>query len=77
MLANLPSSVHYSLEVIQEEVRYLVQQGRVSRHQHIYTLWEYFPACEWDALASELEQGGFLLRDRISDLVPREEWSND
>ena len=58
-------------------MRYLLQEGVVSRHQAIYTLWKYFPAQAWDAMACELERGGFLLRDRVGDLVPREDWSND
>jgi hypothetical protein len=54
-----------------------VQQGIVSRHQQIYTLCQYIPAREWDCLETELEQNNFLLRDRIGDLISREEWDND
>lgn len=77
MPTNSLPTIRYSIDVIQEEVRYLLHQGKVNRHQPIYTLWQYFPACEWNALASELEQSGFLLRDRLSDLVSGEQWAND
>lgn len=77
MLANTLQSVRYSLEVIRGEAHQLVHRGVVSRHQPIYTLWQYFPAREWDVLERELEQGGFLLRDRIGDLLSQEEWQND
>ncbi len=80
MLLNtveLAKPVRYSLDVIRDEVRHLVQQGIVSRHQRIYTICQYIPAREWDCLETELEQGNFLLRDRICDLLGREEWHND
>lgn len=77
MLVNTVESVRYSLDVIREEVRHLVQQGKVCRNQRIYTICQYIPAREWDYLERELEQGNFLLRDRISDLLGREEWQND
>lgn len=77
MLTNSPLSVSYSLDVIQEEVRHLLHKGVASRNQPIYTLWQHFPAREWDAMANELEQGGFLLRDRVGDLVALEAWTND
>lgn len=77
MLVNTLQPVRYSLDVIREEARHLVNQGVVNRHQPIYTLWKYIPAREWDCLETEMEDDGFLLRDRISDLLGREEWLND
>ena len=77
MLVNTVESVRYSLDVIRDEVRQLVQQGKVGRNQRIYTICQYIPAREWNYLESELEQGNFLLRDRIGDLLGREEWQND
>jgi hypothetical protein len=76
LLKTLPP-VRYSLDVIRDEARRLVNQGIVSRRQPIYTLWQYIPAREWSCLENELEQGDFLLRDRIGDLLGREEWLND
>lgn len=67
----------YSLELLQDEARQLVQRGFVSRQQPIYVLCQYIPAREWARVESELERGGFLLRDRIGDLLGREEWEND
>lgn len=70
-------SVQYSLDVIRDEARELVRKGLVSRQQPIYILCQYIPAREWACVECELERCNFLLRDRIGDLMGREEWSND
>lgn len=70
-------SVRYSLNVIQDEARQLVQKGLVSRQQPIYILCQYIPAREWACIECELERCNFLLRDRIGDLMGYEEWTND
>ncbi len=71
------STVLYSIDVIQEEARQLVRKGMISRQQPIYTLCQYIPAREWALVEYELEQSNYLLRDRIGDLLGREEWDND
>jgi hypothetical protein len=70
-------SIQYSLTVIQDEARQLVQKRLVSRHQPIYILCQYIPAREWASIECELERCNFLLRDRIGDLIGCEEWDND
>ncbi|NEP15802.1 MAG: DUF4327 family protein [Leptolyngbya sp. SIO4C1] len=70
-------SLHYSFSSIQDEARELVYQGVVSRQQPIYTLCRYIPAREWAFVEGALEENGFLLRDRISDLMGREDWDSD
>lgn len=70
-------SAQYSLDMIQDEARELVRKGKVSRQQPIYILCQYIPAREWAFVECELERCNFLLRDRIGDLVGREEWEND
>jgi hypothetical protein len=70
-------SVQYSLDVIQEEARQLVQKGLVGRQQPIYILCQFIPPREWACVECELERCNFLLRDRIGDLMGREEWDND
>ncbi|MDX2244663.1 MAG: DUF4327 family protein [Leptolyngbyaceae cyanobacterium bins.302] len=70
-------SIPYSLDVIQDEARQLVQKGLISRQQPIYILCQYIPAREWACIEGELERCDFLLRDRIGDLLGREEWEND
>jgi len=74
--STLPS-LRYSLTVIQDEARQLVHRGVISRRQPIYTLCQYIPAREWDCVECELEQHSYLLRDRIGDLLGREDWDND
>uniref|UniRef100_A0A832H4U4 DUF4327 family protein n=1 Tax=Oscillatoriales cyanobacterium SpSt-402 TaxID=2282168 RepID=A0A832H4U4_9CYAN len=70
-------SMQYSLDIIQDEARQLVQKGLVSRQQPIYILCQFIPAREWACIESELERCNFLLRDRIGDLMGREDWEND
>jgi hypothetical protein len=70
-------SIPYSLDIIQDEARQLVQKGLVSRQQPIYILCQYIPAREWACIENELERCDFLLRDRIADLLGHEEWDND
>jgi hypothetical protein len=67
----------YTLDMVKEEARHLVARGYVSRQQPIYVLCQYIPAREWEQVETELEVGGFLLRDRMVDLLGREDWSND
>lgn len=66
-------SVQYSIEAIKDEARQLVIQGLVTRQQPIYTLCQYIPASEWVCVECELEKNDFLLRDRIIDLLGRED----
>ena len=70
-------SLYYSIDMIQDEVRQLVDKGVVSRHQPIYVLCQYIPAREWVCVECELERCDYLLRDQIGDLIPSEEWDND
>lgn len=73
----LESPIKYSIEMIKDEVRQLVDCGHVSRQQPIYVLCQYIPAREWVCVESELERCEYLLRDQIGDLIPSEMWDND
>jgi len=70
-------AVKYSIAVIRDEARHLVEKGLIDRHQPIYTLCQYIPAREWDWVECELERNDFLLRDRVIDLLGREDWKED
>ena len=67
----------YSIDFIQQEARHLVDRGLISRQQPISILCDYIPAREWIWVEHELEKFEYLLRDRISDLISCETWSND
>ena len=67
----------YSLEILQQEARHLVDRGVISRQQPISTLCDYIPPREWISIENELEKFDYLLRDRINDLIGSETWSND
>ena len=69
--------VRYSLDVIREEARQLVEKGLLHRQQSIYTLCQYIPASEWLEVERELELNEFLLRDPIIDLLAKEKWQED
>jgi len=71
------TTVQYSLDVIKDEVRDLINQGAIGRQQPIYTLCQFIPAREWASVECELEACNFLLRDRIGDLIGSEKWEND
>jgi hypothetical protein len=72
-----PTLNHYTIKMIQDEARHLVEVGTVSRHQPIYTLCQYIPAREWVCVECELEKCDYLLRDQIGDLIPSQDWDND
>lgn len=70
-------TIIYTIDVIQEEARQLVYKGVLGRQQPIYTLCQYIPAREWTRVECELERHGYLLRDKMIDLLGSEEWSDD
>jgi hypothetical protein len=78
-ISNLPprTSNSYSIALLKDEVRQLVERGTVSRHQPIYVLCQYIPAREWVCVECGLERSDFLLRDQIGDLISSECWDND
>jgi len=67
----------YSIDSIRREACELVASGTVSRNQPIYTLCQHIPAREWDSVECELEEYGYLLRDRIVDLLGSDFWRCD
>jgi uncharacterized protein YqgQ len=71
------TAVKYDIEAIKDEVRQLVKKGMVRRNQPIYSLCQYIPYRDWLCVEHELEENDFLLRDKIIDLLGREDWSED
>lgn len=67
----------YSLEMIQDEVRCLLEKQLISRQQPIYILCQYIPAREWIQVEQQLEKSDYLLRDAIGDLLGTETWESD
>lgn len=67
----------YTIDAIRTEARELVASGTIGRNQPIYSLCQYIPAREWASVEQELEEYGYLLRDRIIDLLGTESWSSD
>lgn len=77
MKTLVKNATDYSIDMIRDEARHLVEKGVVSRHQPIYILCQYIPAREWVCVECELEQCDYLLRDQIGDLIACENWEND
>ncbi|PLZ87205.1 DUF4327 family protein [Fischerella thermalis] len=69
--------VKYDIEVIKEEARELVKKGLIRRDESIYALCRYIPGRDWVCVELELEKNEFLLRDKIIDLLGREDWNED
>ncbi len=67
----------YTIDVIRTEARELITSGMIGRNQPIYSLCQYIPAREWTSVEQELEDYGYLLRDRIIDLLYSESWTSD
>ena len=70
-------STTYSLEVLRSEALSLVKRGVLRHNQPIFALCEHLPAREWIGIERTLEEGEFLLRDHISDLLATIDWYND
>lgn len=67
----------YSIKMLKDEVRQMVEKGTINRYQPIYTLCQYIPPREWVCVECELERCEYLLRDQIGDLIASENWDND
>lgn len=65
-----------SIESLKEKARSLVERGIISRHQPVSILFEYITASEWIDFERELEINGYILRDRIVDLLSSEKWDS-
>lgn len=70
-------SKQYSIAMLRDEARQLVERGMVSQQQPIFTLCNHISAREWPYVELELERNDFLLRDRLIDLIGQEQWSED
>lgn len=69
--------IKYDLKMIQDEARYLVRKGCISRQQPIYVISKYLSDREWIFVERELEERNLKLGDRISILLGNEQWDND
>ncbi len=67
----------YTLDMLRDEVRALVDKGTVTRQQPIYALCRYISGREWECFEIELEENEFLQRDHIADLLSHENWKED
>jgi hypothetical protein len=67
----------YNFELIVDEVRALLDKGAINKFQPLYILANYIPSREWLAVEIELEEKGYLLRNRVGDILAKEKWDND
>ena len=73
----MTTTVKYDIDVIKEEAHQLIEKGLVNRQQPIYSLCKYIHGRDWVCVELALEENDYLLRDRIIDLLGREDWSED
>ncbi len=71
------TALNYNFDSIVDEVKALLDKGSVNLSQPIYVLANYIPAREWFAVEMELEEKGYLLRDKIRDILATQRWDND
>lgn len=67
----------YSISTIQEDVKALVEKGRLAKRHQIYALARYYSNAEWKSIEQVLETNDYLLRDSVCDLIGQESWLND
>ena len=67
----------YSIEAIQHDVCNLVEEGCINRLQPIYKLCQFYKDRDWVCVEFELERNDFLMRDRIVDLLAKEDFGED
>lgn len=76
-LHNAGSLINYSIDEIKDEVRHLVEIGKINIHQPIQVLCKFIPPRVWLCVECELERNDYLLGDHICDLLAHDEWSAD
>ncbi|MGB3757473.1 MAG: DUF4327 family protein [Rivularia sp. (in: cyanobacteria)] len=67
----------YNIETIKDEIRELVDRGKLCRNEPICRVCKFIPPREWICFECELEKNDFLPRDWIIDLIGDEEWVDD
>jgi Domain of unknown function (DUF4327) len=67
----------YSIDLIKDEARHLVENGTLSCQQSIGSICQFFPERERGQVEKALELNQYLLRDRLSELVTDPSWDND
>ena len=67
----------YTLDMLRDEARALVDQRIINRQQPIYALCRFVSKDRWKCVEMALEADEFLMRDRIIDLLAQETWIED
>ncbi|MDJ0726215.1 MAG: DUF4327 family protein [Prochloraceae cyanobacterium] len=65
----MTTSIHYSIAIIREQARGLVEKGVLSHEQTIDSLFEYIPMIHWQEVEKELELNNFSFSDPLRDLL--------
>ncbi|MDX1976407.1 MAG: DUF4327 family protein [Pseudanabaenaceae cyanobacterium bins.68] len=72
-----PGYSSYSIDLIRDEARHLVESGTLSTQHSIASICRFFPERERPQIEHELELNQYLLRDRLCDLITDPRWDND
>ena len=73
----LPTIETYSIEAIKDEIRQLVDRGKLRCYEPICHVCKFISPREWICFECELERNDYLPRDWIIDLLGNGEWAED
>ncbi|WP_218081546.1 DUF4327 family protein [Anthocerotibacter panamensis] len=70
-------AVRFALPEITNEVRWLVNKGRLRRNQPVAALAYFYTPVEWQGVLEELCLHDYTLQSPICELLAVEDWPND
>ncbi len=73
----LPTIEVYNIETIKDEIRQLVDKGKLRCNEPICHACRFISPREWTCFECELERNDYLPRDWIIDLLGNGEWAED
>ena len=73
----LQTSETYNIDNIKDEIRDLVDKGKLHRNEPICRVCKFISPREWVCFECELEKNDYLPRDWIIDLLGEEKWVDD
>ncbi|MGB3641777.1 MAG: DUF4327 family protein [Rivularia sp. (in: cyanobacteria)] len=73
----LQTAQAYNIDNIKDEIRELVDEGKLCRNEPICRVCKFIPPREWICFECELEKYDYLPRDWIVDLIGDEKWVED
>ncbi len=73
----LQTAQAYNIDNIKDEIRELVDEGKLRRNEPIFRVCKFISSREWICVECELEKYDYLPRDWIVDLIGDEKLLED